>query len=206
VIALVAAGYLVYRFVLFPPSDRISAEELAALQSLEPRLPEMLVTQADALSVAGEARDCRGEPGAVSSHQEAAGVRGETAWCAASGAYVASWVVLPRDGDEPVRLAAEALEMRSGSPGGAASMAREIAGELQLIEGSAQFIEVAGTGALSGTLRFRAQYPNRVQVFDCYYVRLLENWVAAGVTVVLRGRRATTRPPRQSPRRYTTEL
>jgi len=60
-VVLVVAGYALFRFVIFPPSAHLSAEQRASLQTLKPRLPELVISQADASIVAGDVRDCVGE-------------------------------------------------------------------------------------------------------------------------------------------------
>jgi hypothetical protein len=185
-VVLVAAGYALFRFVIFPPSAHISAEQLASLQTLEPRLPEFLVSQADATTVAGEVHDCNGDsPAAPPTVDPAMGKRADSAWCAASGAFVMSTVALPANSS--VANIAREVVLHAAPAGQAAPMAESVSGQLTPIEGSAQFVDLPGIGPYSHTLKFRAQYPSRVQVFEFYNIHFVENFVDVDITVVLPG-------------------
>jgi hypothetical protein len=185
-VVLVVAGYALFRFVIFPSSAQLSAEQLATLQTLEPRLPELVVSQADAFSIAGEVRDCVGQsPAAPPLVDPAQGKRADSAWCSAAGAFVMSTVALPAEGS--VANVAREVQLHADPAGRAQSMAEAIAGQLTPLEGSAQFIELPSIGPYSHALKFRAQYPGRVQVFEYYSVHFVENFVDVDITLALPG-------------------
>jgi len=185
-VVLVVAGYALFRFVIFPPSAHLSAEQRASLQTLKPRLPELVISQADASIVAGDVRDCVGEsPAPRPAVDPAMGKRADSAWCAPSGAFLMSTVALPANSS--VANIAREVVLHAGPAGQAAPMAETISGQLTPLEGSAQFVDLQGIGPYSHTLKFRAQYPGRVQVFEYYNIHFVENFVDVDITVVLPG-------------------
>lgn len=185
-VVLVVAGYALFRFVIFPPSAHLSADQLATLQTLEPRLPDLVVWQPEAAAVAGAVRDCAGEsPAAPPSADPARGKRADTAWCAAAGAFVMSTVLLQASGS--VANVAREVQLHAAPSGQAQPLAEGISSQLIPLEGSALFIDLPGLGPYSHALRFRAQYPGRVQVFEYYNIHFVENFVDVDITVVLPG-------------------
>ena len=183
---LVVAGYALFRFAIFPSSESLSAEQLASLQTLEPRLPELVISQADAATVAGDVRKCTGEsPAAPPPADPAQSKRADSAWCAASGAFVMSTVALPAKSSDS-NVAREA-ELHASPAGQAQSIAENISTQLTMLEGSAQFVDLQGIGAYSHALKVRGQYPGRAQVFEYFNIHFVENFVDVDVTLALPG-------------------
>jgi hypothetical protein len=185
-VALVIAGYALYRFVLFPSSSSLSAEQIASLSSLGPQLPALAVSQADAATLIGDANDCASDsPGSGPPVDPMQGERADTAWCSSAGAFVMSTVALPAQ-DNVDNIARE-VQLHAAPSGQAVELAKATATELTTIEGSAHFVAIDGIGPYSHALKFRVRYPSRFQVFDYYRVHFVENFVDYDLTLVLPG-------------------
>ncbi|MEO8456827.1 MAG: hypothetical protein ABI559_03340 [Chloroflexota bacterium] len=187
-VVLVVAAAALFRFVLFPSSAKLSAEQITTLQSLEPRLPELLVVQPDAAALFADAADCHANPKfAPPAPVPNSGPHADSEWCSASGAFITTDVSLPMDWDSAAATLSAEVALHVAAPDRAIELAKTPPAGLVPITGSVRFTDADGIGPYSHILRFRANYPNNVQIFDYYDIHFVENWISVQITIVLPG-------------------